>query len=269
MQKLYIPPQSAHTKYMQILLTALGISLIINVVLFIAAYLWRSDKLTDASYALSFIAVALYGFSQAKMSWYHLFLLLLIGIWALRIGSFLLYRVMKVGKDARFDGIRESFWRFLKFWIGQAVTVWILMLPAILAFSHTSTILHISRLGGGIWAIGLIIEAIADIQKYRFSRNPKNKNKWIASGIWHYSRHPNYFGEILVWTGVYLYALTVLPTADAIIGLVSPLFITILLLFVSGIPILEKSADKRWGKQVEYQAYKKRTSILIPWPVKK
>jgi len=96
------------------------------------------------------------------------------------------------------------------------------------------------------------------------SVNPANKDKWIDTGIWHYSRHPNYFGEILIWVGIYLYTLASLPLLPAIIGLVSPGFIIILLLFISGIPILEKSADKRWGSNPKYRAYKKQTSILIP-----
>jgi len=123
-------------------------------------------------------------------------------------------------------------------------------------------------IGVAVWAIGLVCETIADLQKMAFSNDPANKDKWIDTGIWHYSRHPNYFGEILVWVGVYLYTLASLPLLPAVIGLVSPAFIIILLLFISGIPILEKSADKRWGSESKYQAYKKRTSILIPFASK-
>ncbi len=116
------------------------------------------------------------------------------------------------------------------------------------------------------WTVGLIIETIADVQKIQFKNNPANKGKWIESGIWRYSRHPNYFGEIVVWIGVYIVAATSLPFVQAAIGLISPLFIIVLLLFVSGIPILEKSADKRWGNDPAYKKYKKRTSLLIPLP---
>jgi len=120
-----------------------------------------------------------------------------------------------------------------------------------------------------IWAFGLAIESIADIQKYRFNQNKKNKDKFINTGLWKYSRHPNYVGEILCWIGIYIFTFPSLSTFQQIIALASPLFIVILLLFVTGLPPLEKSADNKWGKQQDYKEYKRRTSILIPWLPKK
>jgi steroid 5-alpha reductase family enzyme len=120
-------------------------------------------------------------------------------------------------------------------------------------------------LGLGIWFIGLIIEATADIQKYKFKLDKKNKDKFIDIGIWKYSRHPNYFGEILCWVGVYVFVFLSFSISEKLIALIGPLFITTLLLFVSGIPLLEKYADKKWGKEKDYQEYKKNTNILIPW----
>ena len=246
------------------LIVALAVSLGINLSMFLVAFWRKSDKLTDISYAVTFATIAIWSFVTSSREWYHTLLMALVVVWATRLGGFLLYRVIKKGKDARFDGMRESFTKFGKFWLGQAITVWVMMIPSIFAFNANPSRNWIVPIGVAVWAIGLVCETIADLQKMAFSNNPANKDKWIDTGIWHYSRHPNYFGEILVWVGVYVYTLASLPLLPAIIGLVSPAFIIILLLFISGIPILEKSADKKWGNEPKYQAYKEQTSMLIP-----
>ncbi len=252
------------------LLTALGVSLLINTALFLVAFRRKTDKLTDASYAVSFIALGFYGLAQGPLTPYRFILFAMVTIWAVRLGGFLLFRIWHTGKDGRFDQMRGSFWKFGKFWLSQGVSVWIILIPALLALRYEHASLSLQALIGVlVWASGVAIEATADIQKYTFSASPANKGKWIDQGVWHYSRHPNYFGEICVWVGTYLFTAGALSGSESIVGLVSPLFITALLLFVSGIPILEKSADARWGKLAEYKAYKKRTSILIPLPPKK
>ncbi len=242
----------------------LALSLVINGVLFLIAYHLQSDKLTDASYAISFISLAVASYVASDKNTYKLLALALVCIWALRIGGFLLYRVIRSGKDRRFDDIRNKFFKFGSFWLGQAITIWVLLIPLTLAFDADMQWQNIALLGTAIWLAGFLIETVADAQKYRFTNNSANKDKWIDSGLWRYSRHPNYFGEILVWIGLYLYALPALSTVGTLVGISSPVLIAVLLLFISGIPILEKEADKRWGKQSAYQAYKKRTSILIP-----
>lgn len=254
-----------NTSMLETLLLYLGVSLTINICMFLIAFRLQSDKLTDMSYAVTFMALTLFGFLRSDGEVYHMILLAIIAVWAVRIGSFLLYRVMRAGKDQRFDGMRESFFKFIRFWILQAITVWVLLLPSLFAFESSGRQSFLVYAGLGIWAIGLVIESVADFQKYRFSQDTKNKGTWIDVGIWRLSRHPNYFGEILVWIGVYLIALVSLTTVQAWIGLISPVFITILLLFVSGIPLLEKSADKKWGHLKEYQAYKAATSVLVPF----
>lgn len=245
---------------------SLGISLLINIAMFLVAFKLQSDKLTDASYAVTFIVLAIFSTVAADFSSFHLALLAVVLLWATRLGSFLLYRVSVVGKDARFDEMRGNFVKFSGFWILQAITVWVLMLPVLLASQYNASIEPPVIIGLVIWLLGLSVEATADLQKFRFTRNAKNKGKWIESGVWKYSRHPNYFGEILVWIGVYLIAVQALPNVPAIAALASPVFIITLLLFVSGIPLLEKDADKRWGNQAAYRRYKKQTSILIPLP---
>jgi len=251
---------------MSILFSALILSLVINFIMFIFAYKLKSDKLTDISYAISFIAIVLWELVHQKVSNpYSLVLIFLVIIWALRIGIFLLIRVLHKGKDSRFDNMRDNFTAFGRFWLGQALTAWILLIPCLLTLNHKGKFNLLAITALIIWAGGLLVEAFADAQKYIFTNNPINKNHWIASGLWRYSRHPNYFGEILVWIAIYLYSLTALPGLDKLYGLISPLFIIILLLFVSGIPILEKSADKRWGELKDYKSYKKHTSLLIPF----
>jgi steroid 5-alpha reductase family enzyme len=166
-------------------------------------------------------------------------------------------------RDKRFDGMRESFFRFLKFWVLQGLAVWVILIPAL--FFINSNLTEVMWVGFIIWALGLILESTADFQKYNFKQNEKNKDRFIQSGIWKYSRHPNYFGEILCWVGIYIFVFASLTSLQKIVSLASPLFIIILLLFVTGLPPLEKYADKKWGKQKDYQEYKRKTSILIPW----
>lgn len=249
----------------EILITSLLVSLGINLAMFLVAFKLQSDKLTDISYAVTFITIALFAFLQSERELLHTVLAGLVCAWAFRLGGFLLYRIIRQGKDSRFDGMRENFLKFGKFWLAQAITVWVLMFPSILAFGAQNTIWNtLVVVGVIVWATGLLIETIADYQKMTF----KNKGMWIDTGIWKYSRHPNYFGEILVWLGIYTYVVSNVSLTAAVIGLVSPLFISVLLLFVSGIPILERSADKKWGGIAAYEAYKKKTSILIPLPKK-
>ncbi|MFC1768624.1 DUF1295 domain-containing protein [Nanoarchaeota archaeon] len=246
---------------------SLLIAVAINLALFIPAFLFKTDKLTDLSYALTFIILASLAFFFNNYSFLNLIITLMIIIWALRLGVFLFFRIRKMKRDKRFDGIRESFQKFIRFWIIQAFAVWIILIPSILFQNLENKSLFI--IGIFVWAIGLIIESTADIQKYLFKKLKKNKDMFIQSGIWKYSRHPNYFGEILCWIGIYLSVFLSLNLTNKIIALVSPLFITMLLLFVTGIPPLEKSADKKWGKHKKYKDYKRKTSILIPWIPKK
>ena len=147
----------------------------------------------------------------------------------------------------------------------QGLTVFIVLIPSTFFFHSTSQEFSlISYIGVAIWLFGLIVESIADYQKTTFINNPENQGKWINKGLWKYSRHPNYLGEIFVWIGVFLYILPALNPTQSIIGLLSPIFIIILLLFVSGIPLLEKSANKKWGNNPSYNNYKKNTGVLFP-----
>lgn len=239
------------------------ISLGINIIMFIPAFKLKTDKFTDISYSLSFIILILTALYLNPFSMPNLIVALMIATWALRLGIFLFIRIGKMKKDKRFDGLRESFARFLKFWVLQGVAVWVILVPALFFINSESKIIF--WIGFIIWFTGFTIETISDYQKYRFKQDKKNKGRFINIGLWKYSRHPNYFGEMLCWIGVYITVFLSLSRVEKVIGIVSPLFITVLLLFVTGLPLLEKYADNKWRHIDEYKEYKRNTSILIPW----
>lgn len=256
---------------LNIYLLALLISLGINLLFFLFANSLKTDKFTDFTYGLSFIIlVFLFLFKNQTFYAFQLLITIMVFLWGIRLISYLLIRIFKIKKDSRFDKIRINFIAFLKFWVFQGVAVWIIMLPSIflLNFKENKTINSVMILGLIIWAIGLLIETVSDWQKFSFKNNLKNKKLWIESGLWRYSRHPNYFGEILCWWGIFIFALPFIQGLSWLI-IFSPIFITFILLFVSGIPLLEKRYDKKYADNNNYQKYKERTSILIPMPRKK
>ena len=250
---------------MNFILWTLLVAIGINVAMFVPAYAFRTDKLTDISYALTFIIVALESYHRSIQTPAQLWVLGMVLVWAVRLGLFLFIRISKNKTDKRFDEIRDNFYAFLKFWVLQGFTVYIVLITASLVWSRNVTFIKpVSYVGLGFFGLGLSIEALADAQKSRF----KNKTKtdiWIDVGVWRMSRHPNYLGEIMVWLGVYLFAWpSLLNLQLKVLGLLSPLYIIGLLLFVSGIPLLEKSADKKWGTKKDYKDYKKAVPALLP-----
>nr|XP_060620027.1 uncharacterized protein LOC132768294 [Anolis sagrei ordinatus] len=191
----------------------------------------------------------------------------LVTIWGLRLGLYLFLRILKDGHDRRFHGIRDQPGIFFFYWTLQGVWVFITLLPTLLLNleKHEKPLGFWDYLGWSTWAVGFIIEAVADQQKWHFRSNPDNTGKFIQSGLWAYSRHPNYLGEILLWTGLFVSAASVLHGWQYI-SIVSPLLVWYLLNYVSGIPILEKAAMKRWGKEAAFQAYLQETPVL--WPIR-
>lgn len=235
-----------------------------NLALFVPAYLLKTDKLTDISYSLTFIFLALYCFSSGPGSTLQKLLLTAVLVWAVRLGGFLLLRIFKMKRDKRFDGVRDNLKKFLGFWVLQGITVPIILLAAALAWrSAVGGVTAVTIVGAVIFAAGLLIEATADFQKFRFNAH-NTTHTWIDNGLWRISRHPNYLGEISVWIGVYLIAFNALVGTSKIAGLASPLYIMCLLLLVSGIPPLEASADAKWGKDKNYRQYKKEVPVLVP-----
>ena len=190
----------------------------------------------------------------------------LVAVWAVRLGSFLFGRVRRAGVDARFDLIKRSWHRFLVAWTLQGLWVFLTLLAALvmLASPEHRPLGVLDAVGLTLWCVGFAIEVVADRQKREFRADPANRERWIDTGLWAWSRHPNYFGEILLWTGVFLAGLGAFDRG-ATLAVLSPIFVFMLLRFGSGVPILEERADARWGGQPAYEAYKARTPILVPW----
>ena len=254
------------TSLFQIFLFILSIQL----VLFFIAYFFKTDKLTDISYSFTFVLVALYQLlAHPNPSLPQIILTILVSLWGIRLGVYLFIRINRIGKDNRFDNIRPHFFKFLNFWLLQAITIWIVLLPVNIYLSDISQqkLSIVSVVSALLFLVYLAIETVADWQKFVFKLDPNNKDRWIDSGIWHYSRHPNYFGEMLVWWSVYFF---VFPDLYGLqhLSIFGPLFISFMLLFVSGIPLLEKKNDQKYKDNFEYQKYKKSTSLLIPLPKK-
>lgn len=250
---------------------SLIISFAINMFFFIFAMAFRTDKVTDFTYSLSFILITgLLLLLNGAFAPAHIIMAVLIIVWGLRLGSYLFLRILKIGKDDRFDDKRNNFFRFLGFWVLQATTVWVVLIPASIYLSivKNPSITPLYIAGLIIWAIGFFVEFVSDAQKYSFKNNPDNKGKWIQTGLWKISRHPNYFGDTVLWWGIFIMVISSLSISYIWI-IVGPIFITLMLLFVSGIPLLEKSAESKYGDNDEYREYKRKTSIFIPWFIKK
>jgi steroid 5-alpha reductase family enzyme len=237
----------------------------VQIFAFIFAYFFKTDKLTDLVYGMTFVIVAWIFLFRQDLLLKNIILVLMISLWGLRLSTYLFIRILKIKKDNRFNKIRKSFIKFFGFWILQGFTISFVMVNSIILLSKPGNNLTIiSYLGLAVWLIGLLFETIADVQKFRFKN--KNPNKFIKTGLYKYSRHPNYFGEISVWWGIFIFSLPFLENLEYL-GIISPFYISFLILFVSGIPILEKRNEEKYGK--EYLDYKKKTSALIPLPIKK
>ncbi|XP_072553383.1 uncharacterized protein [Salminus brasiliensis] len=191
----------------------------------------------------------------------------LVTAWALRLGTFLFLRIIKEGQDRRFNNVRDSPGVFFVYWTLQAVWVFVTLLPTlILNTEKKDKPLGLCDYAGWvIWGLGFATEAIADQQKWNFKNDPDNVGKFIQNGLWAYSRHPNYLGEIMQWSGLFLSASSVMH-GPQYLSAVSPLFLWFLLKYVSGIPILEKRAMKKWGADPAFQNYIKNTPLLWPFP---
>ncbi len=249
-------------------LFALGIGLIfvIQWIAFIPAYIYRTEKFFDLIGSLTYCSVIiLLGFFSPNLDLRSFVIIVLVLIWAIRLGTFLFRRVLKAGEDERFRDIKQSGSRFLVTWTIQGLWVSFTLAAAmaVLTVDYREKFGIIGIIGLVIWIIGFMFEAIADYQKNQFRSLPENKGKFIQTGLWSISRHPNYFGEIVLWIGI---AIIALPTLSGwnLITLISPIFVTLLLTKVSGVPLLEKRADAKWGDQEDYIAYKGNTPVLVP-----
>lgn len=245
-----------------------GLAFLIQIIVFIPSFIIQSEHYYDLTGSLTYISLtALAAVLASPLDTRSVLLVVLVAVWAGRLGTFLFRRVRKSGKDSRFDELKPSFVKFLNVWVIQGLWVTLTAGAAWTAITsaNRAPIDALTVVGMVVWLVGFGVEVVADQQKRAFRADPANKGRFISTGLWSWSRHPNYFGEITLWIGVALIALPALAGWQ-LATLISPIFVIVLITRVSGVPLLEKSADKTWGGQEDYEAYKARTSVLVPLP---
>ncbi len=249
----------------------LAFSFFVNWLVFFPSFILKTERYFDLFGSITFISIASFAiyskvtFEPELVDHRSIALALLIVVWAVRLGSFLFIRVLKEGHDKRFSETKKSFSSFLMWWSMQAFWAFMTSVCAVVAITSLNSkgldVLYYFAFF--LWLIGFIFQAVADSQKSRFKSNINNKNKFINVGLWSISRHPNYFGEIVMWIAVALISLPVLSGWQHV-SLVSPFFVYLLLTRASGIPILEERAEKKWGGDESYIRYKSMTPRLFP-----
>ena len=237
---------------------------LIQWVLFIPAYLFKTEKFYDLAGSSTYIFAVSYILYDSSQNLTNLILGTAIIVWAVRLGSFLFFRIKKAGEDKRFKEIKQSPTRFLLAWSLQGMWVSMCSLCALTALSTENGVVlnGYLYLGFGLFLTGFLIEIIADKQKSKFRSNLDNKDKFINTGLWSKSRHPNYLGEIILWLGISIMSISSLSGLQYL-TLVSPLFTYLLLVYVSGVRLLEESGNKKWGHLNSYKEYVKNTPVLF------
>lgn len=244
-------------------------SIIIIVSFFILFYLLavvlKNNSIVDTAWGLGFLLVTVYNYVTIKNPDYSdIIALILIAIWALRLSFYIFKRNYMKPEDFRYKKWRNEWGRsfyirsFFQIFMLQAFLQFIIVLPVILSYANKKPPnMIVFFAGAAVFLIGFAFEAAADKQLKDFKKDPGNKGRIIKSGLWKYSRHPNYFGEFVIWTGVFILSL---GRGVGIIGVVSPLMMYLLLNYVSGVPLLEK----KYAGNPEFEEYKKETSVFFP-----
>jgi len=253
------------------LIFIVAIGFLIHWLIFLPSFLLKTEKFYDITGTVAYLgmigfAVYTVGSGPDPLTLRTQIVATMVIFWALRLGLFLLIRILQVGEDKRFQVAKTSFAKFLMFFSISGLWVFLTTANALtLILNNTDLEGDIYFIIGSlIWIMGISFEVIADEQKRKFRENDSNHGKFITTGLWSISRHPNYFGEILIWIGM---AIISFPALNGwqYTTLISPIFVTLLLTRVSGVNLLEKSADKKWGNLETYQSYKSKTALLIPF----
>ena len=259
----------AYATGIELVFRAVFLAFAIQWIAFIPAYIFQTEKFYDLTGSLTYLSVVWYALTYsseyfANLNLANLLIVILITFWALRLGSFLFMRIHKDGEDKRFRTIKPSPSQFFMTWTLQGLWVSLCSMCALTAIS-TETGLIINALlyiGLILFVTGFLIEIIADKQKSKFRAIPENKDKFITSGLWARSRHPNYFGEIVLWSGIAVMSFSSLEGLQYL-TLISPIFTYLLLVYVSGVRMLEARGDIKWGNNEDYKNYKKDTPVLL------
>lgn len=245
-------------------LYGLGIMLAMGSVTWVYSLIRHNVNIVDSLWSLMFLAGAFsYALVIDNFSATNVLLLLLLTLWALRLSIFLAIRNWGQEEDRRYQQIRannEPHFNIKSIYIIfglQAVLAWIISIPLLMTLSVDTDIGMIELIATGIWITGFILEAVADQQLYRFKSNPENKGKVLDTGLWAYSRHPNYFGEFLIWWAYFLFAMS----TGAWWTVFSPILMTLLLLKVSGVSLMEKDITER---RKNYRQYIESTNAFFP-----
>ncbi|MEM7078389.1 MAG: DUF1295 domain-containing protein [Pseudomonadota bacterium] len=241
---------------------------IVQWVVFTHAWIKHTEHFFDLTGSLTYLTMITIGVVLGgTMDVRSLVIVALIAIWAIRLGSFLFLRVRGAGEDSRFRKLKFSFPMFLMTWTLQGTWVFITAACALAAITSNNKVAVdvYFWVGLALWCVGFVIEVVSDRQKTAFRADPANAERFITSGLWAWSRHPNYFGEIVLWAGI---AVMALPTLQGLQygTLISPVFVVVLLTYISGVRMLENKAEKTWGADADYQAYKARTPVLLMLP---
>ena len=244
------------------------LAFLIQWVAYIPAYVFQTEKFYDLTGSLTYLSVTWYAlilasgdFANANLA--NTVIVLIISLWALRLGSFLFMRIHKDGEDKRFRTIKPSATQFFMTWTLQGLWVSLCSMCALTAISSDGGVVvnAMFYFGLGLFVLGFSTEIVADNQKSKFRSFPENRDKFITTGLWAKSRHPNYFGEIVLWAGIAVMSFSSLEGWQYL-TLISPIFTYILLVYVSGVRMLEARADKKWGHDEDYKKYKSNTSVL-------
>ncbi len=260
--------RESSTAFAEIPLFALciAVAFVIQWIVYIPSFLLKTEKFYDLTGSLTYTTVILLALLMAsRYDLRSVILTVLVLIWTSRLGFFLFRRIKREGEDTRFKEIKQSAARFLLTWTLQGLWVSFTAAAALGAITADQGIAFGAWGIAGlcVWILGFSFEAIAEFQKSRFTSDPANADRFINVGLWSVSRHPNYFGEIVLWIGIALIAFPAL-NGWAYVTLISPVFVALLITQISGVPLLEKFADDKWGGQEYYEEYKKSTPVLVP-----
>ena len=242
------------------------IAVLLQVFFFLPSFLMKTEKYYDLVGSLTYITtISLAYFSVENKTMIDTIIYFYVMVWASRLGIYLFRRVRNDGKDVRFEKAKRHFFWFLQYWMGQALWVSLTACAAIIAIlsAEEDTLPVLAIVGMVLWISGFTIESISDYQKRVFRKENNPSESFIHTGFWARSRHPNYFGEITLWTGIAVIALNTLNGIEYV-TLISPVFVYILLTRMSGVNLLERIADERYGHLEEYQRYKRNTPVLVP-----